>query len=461
MRWLVAALLAAPARAFVAPAPRALLAPGRPTSSPRAAAAGPLHASPVDVVAQLPTQLIAELENAVPIDKSGWFGGIVQAMETVITFLHDVVGSYGVAIVLFTLILKAATFPLNKAQIESTTKMQALQPAIKKIQATYAADPDKMNMMMAQLYQENELNPLAGCLPSLLQIPVFIALYRALLSLAREDLLEESFLWIPNLEGPVFGAQNADWLFKFDNWNGAVPPLGWADTAAYLALPVLLVVAQSVSTQLLQPPGQSDDPNAPGNNAVLKFLPVMVGFFSLNVPAGLTIYWFCNNLITTASTLYIRGAYSVRKLSPLRVDGVEAAARRRRSPSVHAGTVEANPVTMGGASAAPPAPKKLKKKKKAKAGPAFEDLVAAAPKAPAPPAPAPPVVADAAGVVDVVAETVVDAAPAAAVVDVAPAAAAAAPAAAAPEGEEGLSKSAAKKKARAQKKSRRSKKSRK
>ena len=428
MRWLVAALLAAPARAFAPPAPRALLAPGRPTSPPRAAAAGPLHASPVDVVAQLPTQLVAELENAVPIDKSGWFGGIVQAMESVITFLHDVVGSYGIAIVLFTLILKVATFPLNKAQIESTTKMQALQPAIKKIQATYAADPDKMNMMMAQLYQENELNPLAGCLPSLLQIPVFIALYRALLSLAREDLLEESFLWIPNLEGPVFGAQNADWLFKFDNWNGAVPPLGWSDTAAYLALPVLLVVAQSVSTQLLAPPGQSDDPNAPGNNAVLKFLPVMVGFFSLNVPAGLTIYWFCNNLITTASTLYIRG------------------------------TVEANPVTMGGASAAPPAPKKLKKKKKAKAGPAFEDLVAAAPKAAAPPAPAPPVVADAAGVVDVVAEAVVDAAPAAAVVDVAPAAAAAEPAAAPAEGE---SKSAAKKKAKAQKKSRRSKKSRK
>ena len=427
MRWLVAALLAAPARAFAPPAPRALLAPARPT--PPRAAAGPLHASPVDLAQQLPTQLVAELENAVPIDKSGWFGGIVQAMETVITFLHDVVGSYGVAIVLFTLILKAATFPLNKAQIESTTKMQALQPAIKKIQATYAADPDKMNMMMAQLYQENELNPLAGCLPSLLQIPVFIALYRALLSLAREDLLEESFLWIPNLEGPVFGAQNADWLFKFDNWNGAVPPLGWADTAAYLALPVLLVVAQSVSTQLLQPPGQSDDPNAPGNNAVLKFLPVMVGFFSLNVPAGLTIYWFCNNLITTASTLYIRG------------------------------TVEANPVTMGGASAAPPAPKKLKKKKKAKAGPAFEDLVAAAPKAAAaPPAPAPPVVADAAGVVDVVAEAVVDAAPAAAVVDVAPAAAAAEPAAAPAEGE---SKSAAKKKAKAQKKSRRSKKSRK
>ena len=165
MRSLVAVLLAAPARGFVAPA-RAPLAPVRQSAPP------PLHASPVDL-AQLPTQLVAELENAVPIDKSGWFGGIVQAMESVITFLHDVVGSYGIVIVLFTLILKVATFPLNKAQIESTTKMQALQPAIKKIQATYAADPDKMNMMMAQLYQENELNPLAGCLPSLLQIPVF------------------------------------------------------------------------------------------------------------------------------------------------------------------------------------------------------------------------------------------------------------------------------------------------
>ena len=99
-------------------------------------------------------------------------------------------------------------------------------------------------MMMAQLYQENELNPLAGCLPVTADPGLHRALPRAL-SLAREDLLEESFLWIPNLEGPVFGAQNADWLFKFDNWNGAVPPLGWADTAAYLALPVLLVVAQS------------------------------------------------------------------------------------------------------------------------------------------------------------------------------------------------------------------------
>ncbi|EGB02892.1 hypothetical protein AURANDRAFT_16967, partial [Aureococcus anophagefferens] len=195
-----------------------------------------------------------------------------------ITLIHGVVGSYGVAIVLFTLLLKAVTFPLNYQQIESTTKMQALQPAIKRIQAKYAADPQQMNIMMAELYQENELNPLAGCLPALVQIPIFIALYRSLLSLAKEDLLEESFLWIPNLEGPVYGAQNADWLFKFDH----------------------------ASTTLLQPPADPNNEAAQTSNQVLKYLPLMVGFFSLNVPAGLTIYWFCNNIITTASTLYIR-----------------------------------------------------------------------------------------------------------------------------------------------------------
>jgi len=339
MRCLAALLLLGRGHGFLAPrhAPLARVARRAPV---------PLRATPVDAS---PSLIVAALVDAQPVDKSGWFGSIVQTMETIITFLHDVVGSYGVAIVLFTIILKALTFPLNYAQIESTTKMQQLQPAIKKIQATYAADPDKMNVMMAELYKENELNPLAGCLPSLLQIPIFIALYRALLSLAREDLLEEPFLWIPNLEGPVFGAQNADWLLKFSDWNGSVPPLGWSDTAAYLALPCLLVVAQSISTQLLTPP--ATDENAASNNAVLKFLPLLVGFFSLNVPAGLTIYWFCNNLVTTASTLYIKSTVSA-----------------------------AGPVTMGGGAIAVDPPKKKKKKAK-KAKPAFDDLLVEAPKA--------------------------------------------------------------------------------
>ena len=334
MRGLAVALLLARCQAFAPPAPRALLAPGRPTSSPRAAAAGPLHASPVDVVAALPTQLVAELENAVPIDKSGWYGGIVQAMESVITFLHDVVGSYGIAIVLFTLILKVATFPLNKAQIESTTKMQALQPAIKKIQATYAADPDKMNMLMAQLYQENELNPLAGCLPSLLQIPVFIALYRSILNLAFEKRIGEGFLWLPNLEGPTYdNGRGLQWLT--DNWVDGVPPLGWHDTLCFLALPAALVVAQTISMRVLSPPPDPNDKAAQNANRVLnsaqikfrgtshaidatphwlicaqvlKYLPLMIGYFSANVPSGLGLYWMTSNVFSVAGSLGAKAA---------------------------------------------------------------------------------------------------------------------------------------------------------
>ena len=164
------------------------------------------------------------------------------------------------------------------------------------------------------------------------------------------------------------------------------------------------------STTLLQPPADPNNEAAQTSNQVLKYLPLMVGFFSLNVPAGLTIYWFCNNIITTASTLYIRQTVMAEQ-----------------------------PVTMGGASVAAataPAPKKLKKKKKEAAS--FDDMVAAVPKPKAAPdvMQAAPVVD--AEIVDVVAEPV-------AVADAAP---------------DGESKAASKKKAKAAK-SRRTKKSRK
>ena len=250
-----------------------------------------------------------DIEAGMSDKNNDWFDPLVKLVETAIVSLHGLLGSgsYGIAIILFTCVVKLVTFPLNYAQLESTTKMQALNPAIKKIQATYQSDPQQMNTMMASLYQENNLNPLAGCLPSLAQIPIFIALYRALFNLAKEDLLEEPFLWLPNLEGPVFGAQNADWLFNFDKWNGFEPPLGWHDTLMYLSLPVLLIIAQSISGRLLQM-GTQNQPGQEVNSALLTFLPFMVGFFALNVPCSLSLYWLSNNIITTALTVGIKSA---------------------------------------------------------------------------------------------------------------------------------------------------------
>ena len=140
---------------------------------------------------------------------------------------------------------------------------------------------------------------------------VFIGLYRALTNAAGDGLLTEGFFWIPSLGGPATSADNLagrglSWLFPLV--DGA-PPIGWHDAGAYLVLPVLLVVSQFASQKIMQPQ-QSTDPSQAQANAILKFLPFMIGWFSLNVPAGLTLYWIVNNVITTAQTVYLRNNVS-------------------------------------------------------------------------------------------------------------------------------------------------------
>ena len=111
-----------------------------------------------------------------------------------------------------------------------------------------------MNQKIAEMYQTNNINPLAGCFPSLVQIPIFIGLYRAVLDLAKENKLDEPFLWLPNLEGPVYGAdptKGSAWLFE--GWSNGAPSLGWDDTIAFLILPVFLVISQFVSMEIMTP----------------------------------------------------------------------------------------------------------------------------------------------------------------------------------------------------------------
>lgn len=180
--------------------------------------------------------------------------------------------------------------------------LQSLQPTIKDIQAKYASNPEVMNQKIAEIYQTNDVNPLAGCIPSIAQIPIFIGLYRAVLTLAKDNKLDEPFLWLPNLEGPTYGADPAhgsDWLLH--NWVDGVPGLGWEDTIAFLTIPIVLVISQSVSMNLMATKDQEQP-------AVLKFLPLLIGWFSLNVPAALGIYWVANNFITTALSLQIRSS---------------------------------------------------------------------------------------------------------------------------------------------------------
>ena len=256
----------------------------------------------------------AAAAKAAGLQKGGWLGPITDGLESALEGIDGVLDglhvpySYGYSIIVLTVLVKLATFPLSKKQVESSTQMQALQPRIKELQAMYANDPERLQMEQARLYKEANFNPLAGCLPVFATLPVFIGLYRALGNAAAEGLLTDGFYWIPSLGGPTSLAdRNAGsgfaWLWPFIDGQ---PPLGWHDTIAYLVLPVLLVGSQYVSQQIISPQPKTEDPAQQQSQAILKFLPLMIGFFSLNVPAGLTLYWFANNLITTTQTLVLR-----------------------------------------------------------------------------------------------------------------------------------------------------------
>jgi len=250
---------------------------------------------------------------AAPAEVS-WFDSlIVFPFEFVLTSLHDSLKNMGVqeawgpSIIGFTIAVKLLTFPLTKVQIESTTKMQAIAPAAKVLQDKYKErDPARLNSELQKLYQDNQVNPLAGCLPAVAQIPLFIGLYRSLLNLANDNVLSESFLFLPSLEGPVRSyTEGIGWLTE---WVDGAPKLGWADTLAYLILPVVLVASQYASSALLTP--KTDDPAQAQSQQILKFLPLMIGWFSLSVPSGLGLYWLTNNVVTTVTTLGIRASVS-------------------------------------------------------------------------------------------------------------------------------------------------------
>ncbi|KAF5746522.1 ALBINO3-like protein 1 chloroplastic [Tripterygium wilfordii] len=251
--------------------------------------------------------------NATTKQNNDWFSGITYYMESVLKVLKDglstlhVPYAYGFAIIMLTVLVKAATFPLTKKQVESAMAMRSFQPQVKAIQQRYAGDQEKIQLETARLYKLAGINPFAGCLPTLATIPVWIGLYRALSNVADEGLLTEGFFWIPSLAGPTTIASRQSgsgisWLFPFVDGH---PPLGWSDTLAYLVLPVLLVAAQYISVQIMQS-SQSNDPSMKNSQALTKILPLMIGYFALSVPSGLSLYWLTNNILSTAQQVWLQ-----------------------------------------------------------------------------------------------------------------------------------------------------------
>lgn len=221
------------------------------------------------------------------------WGAFVNLITSLIDSLHNVAGSWGLAIILFTVLIKVVTWPLNAKQVRSQKATQALQPRVKALQEKYKDDREALAREQMKLYQEAGVNPLSGCFPMLLQLPVWFALYQAIFNLANNGRLGEGFLFIPNLANPGDTFQGLGWALDFANYSQYWP---------YLILPVLTMASQVVISRMMMAAtptvGSGDDPTQNIMKQMNTIMPVMFGFFALQFPAGLALYWVTNNVLT-------------------------------------------------------------------------------------------------------------------------------------------------------------------
>lgn len=218
---------------------------------------------------------------------------------------------WGFAIILFTLIVRVVMFPLTLSQIRGMQAQKELQPKLQELQKKYGKDREKMVAEQTKLYQEAGVNPLSGCLPLVLQMPVLFGLYAALVA-TGPSLKNSSFFWIPDLSYPQY-TLGMGWVTTLYN-DGEYGRL-----IGYLVLPILLMVTQFVMQKWMAPapaPGQ-DAGQMKMMQQMTLMMTFMFGIFTIQVPAGLTLYWVTSNLlqmlqqwITTSGRFNLAGGNS-------------------------------------------------------------------------------------------------------------------------------------------------------
>jgi YidC/Oxa1 family membrane protein insertase len=212
----------------------------------------------------------------------GWFDKLAKPALFLLNFFYGYVGNYGIAIILVTILIKILFWPIAQKGLKSMKNMQKIQPKMAKLKEKYKDDKTRLNEEMMNLYKTYKVNPVGGCLPMLMQIPVFFALYKVLLQ-AIELRHAPFMLWITDLSAP-------DRLFIGID----LPYLG--------GLPVLtLLMGASMFLQQKMTPAPAD----PTQAKIMMFLPVIFTFMFLNFASGLVLYWFVNNLLSIAQQYLI------------------------------------------------------------------------------------------------------------------------------------------------------------
>jgi YidC/Oxa1 family membrane protein insertase len=268
--------------AWVPPAgvPRDYVTEKRPDGSYAARAMVPLNVAPgaaasVSVALYVGPQEQRRLQAAAPgldlVVDYGWLAIIAWPLFWLLEKFHALSGNWGVAIILLTVLIKILFFPLSAASYKSMAKMKLITPRLTKIREMYAHDRQKMNQAMMELYKTEKINPLGGCFPILVQIPVFIALYWVLL--AAIELRHAPFvLWIKDLS--------------------ALDP--------YYVLPILMTATMVLQTRM------NPTPPDPVQARVMQIMPYVFSIFFFFFPAGLVLYWLVNNILSIAQQWQIQ-----------------------------------------------------------------------------------------------------------------------------------------------------------
>ncbi len=225
----------------------------------------------------------------------GWFYFITKPLFKVLDFFYRLFGNFGVAILIVTVILKIFFFPLANKSYASMAKMKAVQPEMTSIRERYADDKVKQQQALMELYKKEKINPVAGCWPVLIQIPVFFALYKVLF-VTIEMRHAPFFGWIRDLAAPdptsVFN------LFGLLPYNpGSVPVIGHFLMLG--AWPIMMGITMWLQMKM------NPEPPDPVQRQVFAWMPVIFTFMLGSFPAGLVIYWAWNNLLSVTQQGFI------------------------------------------------------------------------------------------------------------------------------------------------------------
>jgi YidC/Oxa1 family membrane protein insertase len=253
------------------------------------AVVGLLHGLPLQVTHLLPTL------SFVP-SPPGW-NAYVDFLEHVLDFLARSLGNAGLAVIAFTIIVKTLLLPLTITSIRSSKAMQELQPKIKELQKKYGKDRARISQETMKLYQAHRVNPMAGCLPMIIQMPIFFGVYRAIWHLSA---------------GKGFAGASDEW------GNGFLWLHSLAKADPYHILPILAGIFQFVQTKMMRPAGQGkiQDPQQAMMNQMMNFMPITVVLFGWGFDSGPVIYWVTQSIYSVVQQWFITGWGSMKDWVP-------------------------------------------------------------------------------------------------------------------------------------------------